>query len=96
MKADQHDARHAKKIECKAFWSRMAKDALVGRTIKVARYVDQTNVNYAELQEPHLMLVLDDGTVWFVVADDEWNEPGTLHCVNPSKKGWHGVLPRLY
>ena len=54
-------------------WSMEAARQLQGRTIKAAQYVPDEE--FGSL----LAIELDNGTVAFVMADDEGNGPGALH-----------------
>ena len=54
-------------------WSREAARELQGRTIKAASYVEDEE--FGSL----LAIELDNGTVAFVMQDDEGNGPGALH-----------------
>jgi hypothetical protein len=64
-----------------------ARDALKGRTIADAFYEDGDD-------DCHLILMLDDLTAVYVMADDEGNGPGALHLYGPSGRK-APVLPAI-
>ena len=67
-------------------WSREAARQLQGRTIKAAQYVPDEE--FGSL----LAIELDNGTVAFVMADDEGNGPGALHLQQGDDCN---ILPRV-
>lgn len=70
-------------------WNAEAKRLLEGKTIVSAGYVNDTVAGGSVLR-----LMLQDGTEVFVMADDEPNGPGALHCYVPGKQDVQ-LLPQL-
>jgi hypothetical protein len=58
-------------------WNEQAR-ALVGRRIVEARYLTQEECQQQGWGSSGLLMVFDDGTVAFPMADDEGNSPGSL------------------
>lgn len=68
-------------------WNKQAKQALVGKKVVTAEYIDDEEFGTI------FTIVLDDGTVIIPLADDEGNGAGSLQV----QGGEHGVtcLPTL-
>lgn len=61
-------------------WQETAKNALVGRTILAAHYMDKSETHYMGWDQSGIFLVLDNGAQVIVQRDEEGNGPGVL-CV---------------
>lgn len=79
-------------------WEEKASKLLVGRTIMEARYMTGDEVDGLGWNHAALVLILDDNSLMFVMADDEGNDAGALLHQGPSLGGTVPVettLPRL-
>lgn len=69
-------------------WGVVAKELLVDQTIQTARYVKDKEFGHV------FCITLSNGTDIYVMADDEGNGPGSLHCTVPGKEGTQ-YIPQL-
>lgn len=60
------------------YWNAKAKEILVGRTIKSARYMTEEEAEEGGLRAG-LVITLDNGTELLPMSDDEGNDVGALH-----------------
>jgi hypothetical protein len=71
-----------------AQWEKVAKDHLVGRTIKSLFYMGEEDVEAMGWYESGIVLVLDNGVQVVVQQDPEGNGPGSLYLASETE----GVL----
>lgn len=60
------------------YWTDYAKDRLVGRTIKLVRYLSAEETDALGWYCRPLVIQLDDGSILFPSKDDEGNDGGAL------------------
>ncbi len=72
-------------------WNKIARDMLVGKTIKSVRYMDKEEADEMSWGDRSLIITLSDGTELIPSADDEGNNAGVLYT-NSQK---HPILPVL-
>lgn len=72
-------------------WSKTATRILVGKRIKAAFYMNQSEAEEQGWTHRPLIIELDDGTFLFPASDDEGNDGGALFTTN----GETPVLPVL-
>lgn len=70
------------------YWNKQAKDLLEGKQISSATYRQDKEFGYV------FCITLFNGVDIYVMADDEGNGPGSLHCVVPGKEGTQ-LLPTM-
>jgi hypothetical protein len=70
-------------------WNDQAK-ALIGRRIIEARYLTRTECDQQGWGQSALLIVLDDGTMVFPMADDEGNHAGSLMVLRAVQNGGAG------
>jgi len=64
--------------DTRAYWNDLARKALVGRTIKEARYMTQDEADMMGWYERSIILFFDDGSWVVPQRDDEGNGGGAL------------------
>lgn len=79
-------------IQREDYWTTLAADQLVGRTIKKVSYLSTKEAQQIGWSERPLVITLDDGNQIIPSRDDEGNGGGALFT-NDAK---NGVLPVLY
>ena len=67
----------AKKVSVDEFWNKRAQ-VLVGKKIKEVRYMTDEEATEAMWYNKPLVIIFEDGTYIFPMADDEGNDGGAL------------------
>jgi hypothetical protein len=77
------------KSELTTKWTKIAQDALKGKTITDVRYLNDSEMEMMGWYKRPIVFFLNDGTHCILSSDDEGNEGGSLFY------GEDGVLPTL-
>lgn len=74
-------------------WTKIAADALVGRTILAVEYVEREHCKQLGWYDSGLVLLFDNETCAMVQEDEEGNGPGALVIIREG--GQSEILPTL-
>jgi hypothetical protein len=77
------------KSELRTKWTKIAQDALQGKTITDVRYLNDSEMRMMGWHKCPIVFLLNDGTRCVLSSDDEGNDGGSLFY------GFDGVLPTL-
>jgi len=72
--------------------TKIAKDLLVGKTIKDVVYLSTNDANHSRWFVRPVMIIFDDKSVIIPMRDDEGNDGGALHYYDNEKSETIGVL----
>lgn len=78
-------------IERTRYWTKVAADLLVGRTIVKVRYLTDEERDLIGFSSRAVVLQLDNGLLVYPSQDDEGNDAGALFTTDEK----HGTLPVL-
>jgi hypothetical protein len=70
-------------IERTAYWTKVAADLLVGRTIVKVRYLIDEELDNIGFSSRAVVLQLDNGILVYPARDDEGNDAGALFTTDP-------------